>query len=366
MYTKLQSPAEHSITMSREADSSPTGSPNRLLVTHRSDKSLFMSLLQSLVRPLRPRLVKPKQVVASASPRASPPIKVKRQCHLTERLVNDMWIYDLASGKQRPVEENEAPLKRIVYFAGGGWQMPPSSDHWAFAAELVRRLPNTIVSIVSHPLAPKFPASVSMPSLRRLYDTLMQQAADNGERVLFAGDSSGGNIALCLVMWALTDPSARAPAAIVAISPATDLRHIHPGLQEADKLDPVLSLAMINSTARAWTGGAPNRDAVVPITADAKPILDGDWSASDPRVSPVLASLTDLVKHGVKVHGVTGSYDLLAVEGVEFRDRCQREGVEGEWLDWEGQMHCFPLAFRYGLRESSEAMDWVLDVLRRT
>ena len=62
---------------------------------------------------------------------------------------------------------------------------------------------------------------------------------------------------------------------------------------------------------------------------------------------------------------MTGGYDILTPDGLLFRDRLVEAGVGGSWLHWEKQMHVFPLAWRYGLRESREAKDWCVDVLRK-
>jgi acetyl esterase/lipase len=49
-----------------------------------------------------------------------------------------------------------------------------------------------------------------------------------------------------------------------------------------------------------------------------------------------------------------------------MREKCNQAGVRGEWLDWEKQMHCFPLTFGYRLPEGVWAMEWILGVLERS
>lgn len=92
----------------------------------------------------------------------------------------------------------------------------------------------------------------------------------------------------------------------------------------------------------------------------------GEWAADDLHVTPLLADVSLLSKRGVQVHGVVGGYDILSPDAVLFRDKCARAGVKGDGLDWDKQMHCFPLAWNYKLPESVAAMDWILDVLRRS
>ncbi|RSM14843.1 hypothetical protein CEP52_001040 [Fusarium oligoseptatum] len=232
-------------------------------------------------------------------------------------------------------------------------------------------MPDTKITLVSSPLAPKDPVSVAFPQIEKAYKSLLKETAKAGEAVVVAGDSSGGNIALAVATWTLKtsrEQDLAPPTAILAICPTTDLRHEHPDLKAVDKLDPVLTFSCINSTARTWCPepSGLSQGGTDPSAAHNEKGLRLDWSFEDPRVSPIQADLTVLARNYVKVHGITASHDVLGPEAVAFRDKCNKEGIRGEWLAWDGQMHCFPLAFKYGLRESKEAMDFVVDVLQRS
>lgn len=141
-----------------------------------------------------------------------------------------------------------------------------------------------------------------------------------------------------------TSPEINSPANLLLIAPVVDLRFTNPMIQEVKKQDPTLHLPMEIKTAKSWAE---------------------IWDLADPRLSPLLADLSILSKRRVKVHGVTGGYDLLTPDTLLFRDKCEAAGICGEWLEWEKQMHCFPIAFAYGLPESVKGKDWVVDVLKR-
>ena len=84
-----------------------------------------------------------------------------------------------------------------------------------------------------------------------------------------------------------------------------------------------------------------------------------------PELSPIVADLSGLKKHNIQVHGLFGTYDLLADDNRLFRERLSRAGIQGEWLEWERQMHVFPLFFPYGFGEARDAVNWIGDVLQR-
>lgn len=176
--------------------------------------------------------------------------------------------------------------------------------------------------------------------------------------MILAGDSAGGNIILALPLEALREDQEETkevsdalpgtsnphPVALMAISPSTDLRRTNPAIKTVEPYDPILTITFIESTARAWAG---------------------NWDPCDPKISPLRADVSLLAMARIKVHGVTGRYDILAPDAMLFRDKCGREGVSGQWLDWDKQMHCFLLAWPYGVPEGREAVGWMVDVLRK-
>src|SRR5688572_9931640 len=160
--------ADGSATLTTDPSTTPSGSP-RLTISRRSDISRGLRSLQHFPRPLRPHVAKRRKTEPAGSQKRSPPDKVTKQCRVTEKQVDGIWLYELVSLEQVKTTD-EGPVRRVYYFAGGGWQMPPSRNHWSLVAELSHRLPDTIFTVVSYPLAPKSPASESLPQLRKLYN----------------------------------------------------------------------------------------------------------------------------------------------------------------------------------------------------
>ncbi|KAK4501456.1 hypothetical protein PRZ48_007265 [Zasmidium cellare] len=315
-------------------------------VTKRHDRSLYMHVLHRAVRLFKGRIIKLGDPLPAGSPKIEPTKKAKKQLNVRERELEGVWMYDLLPKQST---EKRATKKRIYYFCGGGWQSPATEQHWALLTEMALNLTDTTVSLISYPLAPNSPAPETFPKLMKLYRKVMSDAHEAGEEVILAGDSAGGNIVLSIIVNALHEDAERGeelpcPKAIFAMSPSTDLRRQNPDIKALEPYDPILRIDFINQTASSWCG---------------------DWDPSDIRVSPLLADLTPLAKRGVPVHGLTGGYDILGPDAVLFREKCRNAGVQGEWLEWDKQMHCWPLAFNFKLPESVKAKDWILDVLRR-
>jgi acetyl esterase/lipase len=317
-------------------------------VTNRDDRSMLMTVLLHLVRLFRKQLNADIPNHEDGSIRLNPPKSKLKPCTSSHRMVCDIHIYDIVPPKQPA----KAPRKRIYYIAGGSWQMAPSGQHWQVCSKLAQALPDTIISIISVPLAPNNTASSSFPWCLKLYRELMSMAEHAGERVTFMGDSSGANIVLCLVLEALRqeaeDPGldrTPRPISLMVISPSTDLTRTNPDIEKLRKFDPFLSPEIIKATAKAWC-------------AD-------DINPADRIVSPINADISLLAQSGIKVHGVTAGYDVLSPDGVVYRNKCADHGVQGEWLHWEKQMHCFVLTAPYHLSEGKRGLDWIIDVIKR-
>ena len=289
--------------------------------------------------------MKPGKSRPGGSPRLHPP---SLRCNVTESKVKDIYVYDFRPWSFRENANTSTRRQQLLYFAGGGFKSPASKEHWKLCAELSTVLQSDYrVKLVSYPLAPNTPAPVALPMLRSLLEEMLR----DGDLTLM-GDSAGGNVVLTLAMWWASLPAAGYKEGcgrlkqVLVISPPTDLRNTNSAIYEADRHDPVLTWNIIEGAGSGWSG---------------------EWRHADPRISPLLneTGIEGLRKAGVKVHGVVGTYDMLAPDAIKFREACQRKGVFGEWLEWEKQMHCFPLTFAYGLPEGKKGVEWIVGVLKR-
>lgn len=220
------------------------------------------------------------------------PQACRKTCKIRESQTADTWIYTF----ENPVESEPRAraAHKLYYFAGGGFRGVPEKEHWLLCAELGMKLLEYEINLVSYLLTPNSPASHSLAHLERFYDVLTQQPKEENFRITLFGDSSGGNIALVLGLYAafeyLKDHSGPCPVeAIMAMCPATDLRNENPDIDVVDPRDPILSRKTTTEVAHGWAG---------------------EMSLSDPRVSPILADLSLYRKAGIKVDGVTAGNDV--------------------------------------------------------
>ena len=324
-------------------------SASSIIVDHRYNRSFLTACLHFLIKPFRPRLISPSKSerTAEGSPKLKPLVEIQATVIIKEVQICNVWIYELTA--RLPGGIKYRPKHDLYYFAGGSFVSPASKHHWKFLGELTEQLPEYRIHLVSYPLSPHNRASQSLPLLQALAVELATRADKNKRNVTFAGDSSGGNIAMSLGLFvadtAIKDGDRRTQLKnILLISPTVDLRKTNPAIQEIEKKDPVATIAHTKWVSSQW--------------------VDEKMDEENPAVSPIKADLTSLRTLGVKVHGVIGTYDLLYPDALVFRDRLSEVGVSGEWLEWEKQMHCFPLAFPYHLPESVKSKNWVLELLR--
>lgn len=349
--------------MSHPTPESPDTLANKAVtVQTEEDLSLLYRILRTVIKPLRPRLVKPGKPQPAGSPRLGFHPKTKGKFTVTERKHDGsgVWLYDFEP--ESPPTIKIKPPSTIYYFAGGAFQSPPAKEHWSFLAKLARSLTMEYhIILVSYPLAPNSPASESLPILRRLMKPIFEEAAKKGNKITLMGDSAGGNVAASLGFWWAEKVATSGDfklklvlQSIILVSPAIDLRNTNPAIAEADRVDPLLGSAYTGSVAQAWLAAPPG-----------SPNLKS--SADDPDLSPVLhkASTYELLAElDIRVHCVYGTHDVLAPDAEVLRQKCEEYGVRGRWLVWKGQMHCFVLAGTYGMSEGKRGVEWLIEVLK--
>jgi acetyl esterase/lipase len=197
----------------------------------------------------------------------------------------------------------------ILYIFGGGFMMGSPFEDLPIAAALADYV-RTPVVCVDYRLAPEHPFPAGLEDVEAVAKALLQGT----DKIAFAGESAGGNLALALDQR-LAGQGYRRADALAVMSPATDLEDT--GDSGIADRDPLLRQARIAEVNAAY---APGRD------------------LTDPELSPIYGQYGDDTPPTMIT---TGTRDLFLSACVR-QERVMREsGAEVTLRVWEGMGHVF-------------------------
>jgi monoterpene epsilon-lactone hydrolase len=209
-----------------------------------------------------------------------------------------------------PQAASTAPV--LLYLHGGGYLAGSPATHRPLAASLVRRV-SGMAFVPQYRLAPEHPYPAALQDARNAYHHLLAERGIAPERIIIAGDSAGGGLALSLAL-ALRDEGTPLPAAVVAFSPWTDLAVTGHSLDENTERCAMFAGETVRRAARFYVG---------------------DSDATDPYVSPLYGDyrgLPPLLLHA--------SHDeVLRDDTVRVAECARRDGVRVELRLWHRVPH---------------------------
>lgn len=191
------------------------------------------------------------------------------------------------------------PQYVILYAHGGGYTCGGLGYARILAAKLAVSTGFTVVSY-EYRLAPehKFPAALE--DTIAVWEYLLENGFDS-EHILVAGDSAGGNLAVCLTQRLLTE-GRKAPRALLLFSPWTDMTAKSKSYQQYDGKDPILTKRYVESV----------RDAVIGT----------DVEASDPIYSPLFGDFNHFPPTLVQV----GKTEILYEDSASLVKKINKAG----------------------------------------
>ncbi len=191
--------------------------------------------------------------------------------------------------------------------------------------------------MVDYRLAPQYPFPHGLNDCVAAYRWLVAQGFD-AKRVVIAGDSMGGQLALSALL-AIRDSDGPLPAAAVCLSPNTDLSLSGRSIQTNALRDALLSPQFLSRMALLYAGGT---------------------DPCDPYLSPLFADLHGLPPILIQA----GADELLLDDSIRFCDRASAAGVDVTlevwphmWHDW---LSCVP-----GLPEANEAVKHIASFINQ-
>jgi epsilon-lactone hydrolase len=218
----------------------------------------------------------------------------------------------------------------ILYFHGGGFVASLRQVHDPLLAALARAS-GARGLMVDYRLAPEHPYPSAVDDCFEAWHFLLSSGIDP-DRIVIAGDSAGGNLAVVTAMRA-RDEGLPLPAALVLMSPVLDLTFSGASIERNDGFDPMFRAVSVRSLTQWYGKGMDLRD---------------------PRLSPIYGRLTGLPPALV----VVGSSELLLDDALRFAAK-----VPGARLSvWHDMPHVFP-AIR-GLLAGDRAIAEIGDFIR--
>jgi len=228
--------------------------------------------------------------------------------------------------------KNAEAAVTVLYFHGGGYSFYPRA--YANFIALITLAAKSKTFALDYRLAPehRFPAQLedALNAYRWLLETGMEP-----DKVIVAGDSAGGHLALTLLL-AARDSKLPLPGLAIALSPATDFENARARIvsnEESDWID--------RKMFQRWA----------------------DWfcdsiQSRDPLVSLLAADLRGLPPMYIQA----GDCEILYGSIQAFTDRARSQGAEIVLETWKGMNHVFQM-FGPDVSQSAEALRRIEQVI---
>ena len=191
------------------------------------------------------------------------------------------------------------PRGTIFHVHGGGFALGSAGAGAGLASGLARKTGMRAVS-VDYRLAPEHPYPAGLQDVTAAYRALAGQAGGAGD-IVVSGESSGGNLAIELLIAGKKE-GLPMPAAVLLLSPMTDLTVTASSYAEKADADPALTARAIRTRAADYLAGT---------------------DPADPLVSPVFADLSGLPPLLIQA----GSHEILLDDAIRLAAKAAADDV---------------------------------------
>lgn len=220
------------------------------------------------------------------------------------------------------------PSGTIFHIHGGGFALGSAAGSVGLASSLARKTGMRAVA-VDYRLAPEHPYPAALEDVTAAYRALLEQTGSDGP-IVVSGESAGGNLALELLIAGKTH-TLTMPAAVLLMSPMTDLTVTGASYATKAEADPALSARAIRTRAADYLAGT---------------------APTDPGVSPLFADMTGLPPLLIQA----GSHEVLLDDATRLAAKAAADDVAVILDVTPGVPHVFQ-AFAAILDEGDEALD---------
>ena len=208
----------------------------------------------------------------------------------------------------------------LLQLHGGGYVGAMRNAYRTFAVaynELGGGMP---VLTIDYRVAPENPYPAALEDAVSAYRWLLERGY-SGSRILVAGDSAGGGLALALCLY-LRDHGTELPAGIIAMSPWTDMTASGESYETNYSRDPLFG--------NTRDSLIYNREYV------------GLEDPKNPYISPMFGDFTGFPPMLIQV----GSYEMLLSDAQAVAQKAKKQGVKVRCHVYEGMFHVFQMAMQ--------------------
>lgn len=216
------------------------------------------------------------------------------------------------------------PKRRVLMLHGGAFIFGSPQGH-RYLAHHYSHVAKAAVLSVDYRMLPENKRLDSVSDAQSVYHWLLTQGPDGAtelDKLVLAGDSAGGNLALMLANWSRVG-AARQADAVVCIAPSTDSTLDSPTVKANLKTDKMLG------------------EAFTLLTKIPKPL--NHWvslflmrtSPINPLISPLFDDLHDLPPTLIQA----SSTECLLGEAIRFTNKANAAGSDVKLQVWEDQLH---------------------------
>lgn len=211
------------------------------------------------------------------------------------------------------VQHRDSDARRVMlYLHGGGYTLGSPQTHQGLASHLAAATRGNVL-MPDYRLAPEHPYPAALEDAVAAYRALLDRFKP--AHIVLGGDSAGGGLALCTAI-ALRDANLPMPAALLLISPWTDMSLSGDTIAGKADVDPMLARDWLLRAAEAYRGALP---------------------VSDSRLSPLNALLDGLPPMLIQV----GGDEILLSDSQRLAARARAVGVDVRLQIEDGLWHDF-------------------------
>lgn len=214
------------------------------------------------------------------------------------------------------IPEGAAQDRVLQYVHGGGYVLMSAETHRKLVGHIASAIGCRALN-VDYRLAPEHPHPAAVEDSVTAYRWLLEQGIEP-RHIAISGDSAGGGLCLATALK-IRDQGLALPAAIVPISPWTDMQGTGASLQTRADVDMMVAPEAIAQLAGVFLAGGDPRD---------------------PYASPHYADPKGLPAIYIQV----GDEEVLLDDAVRFADKAKQAGVDVNIDIFPEMQHVFQLA----------------------